>query len=318
MGIVEESWVMLSNLFRLVKDEELYRVADERLAEGVRDMVMYADDAIPTGVAHYTSWENLLRMLETQSGEYPMLRMYNYEKANDPEEGKIIPPEWKDLNKRVNELFEEHDPGGNEARVGNTYACSFSTKDQNVGDDLTFWRLYGNDGEGASLKLGTLAPRMHRIRYRDERGDQRNEHEAKEDGKIAEQMTELVEFGIGIVNTTPEAHIAEMGKSIAKALRQVLDGYFYLVKSRAYEQEREWRMIKVRPERNDVKYDVREGVVHRYIEGGKLRDLFKSASEITLGPKVENRHAARDYIEYLVRKHGMKYTKVKVSSQRYR
>ena len=322
MSIEQRSWDMVSAVFRAVKTNGLYRAADERFSGAVRGMVMYGREAATEmGLAHYTSWENLLRMFRTQDGECPVLRMYNYEMVNDPEEGKVMPPEWKELNTKIDDLLEEYDPGSDEGRAGNTYACSFSTKEQGVEDDLTFWRLYGDNGNGASLKLGTVQKRMYRIRYRDEDKDRdwRKDEDKAEDEQVAEQLKKLIDLGINIVREVPEEYRTEMGKSVAKALRQVLDGYLYLVKSRAYEQEKEWRMIQVRPDRVTVKYDVSDdGIVRRYVEGGKLRDLFKSASVITLGPRVRNSHAARDYVEFLARTHRMKYTKVRVSTQKYR
>lgn len=320
MSIEQKSWDMVSNVFRAVKNNELYRAADERFSGAVRGMVMYRHEAATgMGLAHYTSWENLLRMLRTQDGKCPVLRMYNYEMVNDPEEGKVMPPEWRDLNMEVNDLLEKYDPGSDEGRSGNTYACSFSTKEQGVEDDLTFWRLYGDNGNGASLKLGTVQERMYRIRYRDEDRDRRDDEEVAEDRQVAGQLKKLIGLGASIVSETPEGYKTEMGKSVAKALRQVFDGYLYLVKSRAYEQEKEWRMIEVRPDRVNVKYDVSsDGLVRRYVEGGKLRDLFRSASVIMLGPRVQNSRAARDYIEFLARTHRMKYTSVRVSMQKYR
>ena len=315
---------MVADVFRAVTNTGLYRAADERFSGAVRGMVMYSREAATKmGLAHYTSWENLLGIFRTQDGECPVLRMYNYEMVNDPEEGKVMPLEWKELNTRIDDLLEKYDPGSDEGRAGNTYACSFSTKEQGVEveDDLTFWRLYGDNGNGASLKLGTVQERMYRIRYRDEDKDrdQRCKEEVAEDKQVAEQLEKLIDLGASMVDETPEEYRKEMGKSVAKALRQVLDGYLYLVKSRAYEQEKEWRMIQVRPDRVNVKYDVSDsGVVRRYVEGGKLRDLFKSESVITLGPRVRNSGAARDYIESLARTHRMQYTKVRVSTQKYR
>ena len=323
MSIDRNSWIMMSELFEIVDgNEELCRVADDVLSSSVRDMVLYDDKMAMTRkieLAHYTPWENLLEMFEVQNEEFPVLKMYNCETANDPEEGKIVPSEWRDLNTEIDNLLKRHDPQGDEREVCSTYACSFSTKHKGVEDDLTFWRLYGNNGSGASLKLGAVVEKMYKIRYRDENGDQRSSDEAGEDEQVAEQMRKLIDHGVNIIDRKPRDHRDELGKSIAKALRQLLDGYLYLVKSRAYKTEQEWRMIRVRPRKDEVKYDVVDGVVRRYVEHEKLlKDLFKSASEITLGPKVPNGHAARGYIESLARKHGMMYTKVKVSSQKYR
>ena len=304
MSVDRDSWLAVSGIFEIVGEmKEFYRIADDVFSGVVRDMILYDDKmARRIELAHYTSWEKLLKMFEVQGEECPALRMYNCETANDPEEGKIVPPEWRDLNMAIDDLLKKHDHRGDEREAGSTYACSFSTKENGVEDDLTFWRLYGNNGIGASLKLCAVADGMYKIRYRDEDGNQRSSDEKREDEQVKGQLKSLIDVGVNVIEKAPPAHRDEMGKSIAKALRQVLDGYLYLVKSRAYETEQEWRMIQVRPRKDEVKYDVVDGVVRRYVERGKLKDLFRSASEITLGPKVPNGRAARGYIESLARK----------------
>lgn len=117
MSIEQQSWDMVSNVFRAVKNNRLYRAADERFSGAVRGMVMYRHEVTEMGLAHYTSWENLLKMFRTQDGECPVLRMYNYEMVNDPEEGKVMPPEWRELNAEVNDLLEKYDPGSDESRL---------------------------------------------------------------------------------------------------------------------------------------------------------------------------------------------------------
>jgi len=261
----------------------------------------------------------MLKMFAVENGEHPVLRMYNFEFANDPEEGSIRPPEWRMVDEQVDALLSEYDPEGSEerARGGSTYGCSFSSNGDGVEDDLMFWRLYGNNGEGGSLRLGGLPKGIYRVRYRNDRGLAAGT-EANDDKEVTARLRELLDLGKETIAKAPDLYKRELGRHIARALGQVLDGYFHLVKNKAYEHEHEWRMISVMPERDEVRYDVgTDGVVRRYIAGGEMKHLL-SSSEITLGPKVPNCGAARGYIENLVRKHGMKHTRVKVSSKRYR
>lgn len=319
---VNASWDQLFSFLREFEvGEGSYNVVEERLPSFVRQLIWY-DDKLATssgGLVHYTSWERMLRLFDVKKGKSPMLRMYNYESANDPEEGSIKPPEWRALEKKAKSLLDKYDPEGSEERNrgGSTYGCSFSTNGLGVEDDLMFWRLYGNDGEGCSLKLGSVPMGMYRVRYRSQKG-KRTRPEMREDRAVADRMNRLLEIGTETIDRMPVSSRKPMGKSIARLLGQVLDGYSHLVKNRAYEHEQEWRMIRVMPEREDVKYDVgTDRVVRRYVEGGKMANLFTSFSTITIGPRVPNSGAAREYIEAKARKSGMKYTRVGVSSKRY-
>ena len=318
---VEDSWQVLFDTLREIAAQGVYRAADDRLAAPVRNLVFY-DDPRPTvigGLAHYTSWESTLKMLDVQKNG-PMLRMYNYESANDPQEGSIKPREWARLEKRAKDLLDQYDPEGSEERTrgGTTYGCSFSTDGKDVQDDLMLWRLYGNDGEGCSLKLGSVLDGMYKVRYRDPSG-KRSRKEMEEDRSVRDRMDRLLTIGIEIIDGAPASEKGDAGRSIARVVGRVLDGYLHLIKNKAYQHEQEWRMIAVMPDRQEVRYDVgSDRVVRRYIEKGRMKDLFSSASEITIGPRVPNGGAARAYVEMLAREHGMIYTKVRVSSKEYR
>lgn len=309
----------------------LYKVAGDRLAGRVRDLVLYDDrlEEASGGLAHYTSWENLIKMLDVLGEEAPVLKMYNYESASDPEEGMIRPIEWCELEKEVEALSETYGlarNGNKKRRGGSTYGCSFSAGGEGVEDHLMFWRLYGNNGKGASLKLGVVSgmqpPKgMYKVRYRNKNGARRDGAEISEDKTVAKLMKRFLDLGHETIASAPESEQRKVGRSICGALWQILDGYCHLVKSSAYEHEQEWRMIEVvRPDSEKVKYSVaQDGVVRRYVERDEMKNVFGSASVITLGPRVPNDYgAAKGYIEALANRHGMKYTRVKVSREPYR
>ena len=318
-----DSWDELFSFLREVDaGTDAHRIVEERLPYYVRHLVLYDDKLTDTsgGLVHYTSWERMLSILDVPAGQEPMLRMYNYESANDPEEGSIKPPEWKALEREAKHLLDEYDPEGSQERDrgGSTYGCSFSTNGVDVEDDLMFWRLYGNDGEGCSLKLGSLPLGMYRVRYRNQK-ERRKKREVAEDRAVAKRMGQLLTIGKETIDRMPESVRMQMSKSVARVLGQVLDGYSHLVKNRAYEHEQEWRMIRVMPDRDDVKYDVgADRIVRRYVNAGKMADLFSSSSSITIGPRVAHGGAAREYIETMCRRKGIKYTQIRVSSRRYR
>ena len=320
----KETWNELVDCLKAIQTNQEYSQVGEKLPDCIRKLVLYDDTLTgssrsPVRLVHYTPWDRVLKMFDVGNGGHPVLRMYNYEFANDPEEGNIRPPEWKRLDEEVEELLSEYDPEGSEERIrgGSTYGCSFSSNGNGVEDDLMFWRLYGNNGEGGSLRLGGMPERIYKVRYRDDRGIGAGS-ETTDDKEVTERLRELLELGKETVSRAPDLYKRELGRNIARALGQVLDGYFHLVKNKAYEHEQEWRMIRVMPEEDEIEYEIgSDGVVRRYVEGGKMKDLL-SSSDITLGPRVPNCGAARGYIETLVRRHGMKYTKVKVSSKKYR
>ena len=285
-------------------------------------------------IVHYTSWENALNIF--REGGNPTLRMYNYEQSNDPEEGKIKPKEWKEAESIVNSIDinqEDNDGGSDFDYSGNAYGCSFSSGGRGVEDDLTYWRMYGNDGEGCSLKITSPMARkqaspgadkheIYRVRYRNGDFSDRREWEKEEDEKVAERLRGLFMVCAQIVrriNAADEKYRPE-GQNIAKRLREIAHECYYLVKHKNYVGEQEWRMIKVAPEPKAVRYDTTSGkLVKRYIEGPSLKEILSSGSVITIGPTVPNRGAARSYIEYLARtKHGMRYVTVKNSRQTYR
>ena len=286
-------------------------------------------------LVHYTSWENALNMFRKKKNKKkkPVLRMYNYEQSNDPDEGGIRPEEWKEAERIVDSIDRNRDGDDGENNFeysGNMYGCSFSSGGRGVEDDLTYWRMYGNDGEGCSLKITLPSARrqaspsvdkyeIFRVRYRDRDSSERKDWEKKDDEKIAVRLCELFTVCAKIVNAANGEYPIEEA-NIAKRLREIVRICYYLVKHKNYAGEQEWRMIKVAPETKEIRFDTTAGkLVRRYIKGPGLEEILSSASVITIGPTVPNRGAARAYIEHLAQtEHGIRHVKVKNSRQTYR
>ncbi len=251
---------------------------------------------------HYTAWKHTFEMFN----ESPCLRMYNYEHSNDPEEGKIVPCEWKKVEKGARSWLEEFLEPWHIEEVklgGTTYGCSFSSGSSGVEDDLTYWRLYGNDGQGCSLKI-TVKPdiQFYRVRYRNKNFTKRTRKQKDEDKRIAGQLENLFEVGKEFVDGLPDEHRKSIGSKVALELSKVLYGYYHMIKDIAYEKEQEWRMIKVLPEPEEVKFDTSpDYLVKRYIEGPSLKRLLSSGSVVTIGPTIPNSGAARAFIEHKAR-----------------
>lgn len=274
--------------------------------------------------AHYTSWSNMLMIL---SQEQPVIRLYNYEAVNDPLEGRILPKEWKKIRKKAMHM-EEHvyRTSGNPHRVdtdshwqpSDTYGYSFSSGREDVGDDLTFWRLYGNNGEGCSLMMKSRGPQMYRIRYRRRDGQGRDAEEQKEDGEVAAEMDNLLDSGRRAIDNIDDDYKEPVGIAIAETVQIILEGYACLVKDITYSVEKEWRRIVVKPSLQNTLFDVNEAMVKRYVEGEAIKDLLISESRITIGPTVANAKAARDYVKKTARMRNIKLPAVETSKKAYR
>lgn len=339
MTNAKESWAnLMAELDQIVErgsKNEKYFSSIGRLFEAIPELVLY-DDSLESKscLVHYTTWKNARDMLDVDVNREPLvLRMYNYEQSNDPEEGRIKPPEWKKVEEDaacLAEKFLEHDNRQTEEipLEGSTYGCSFSSGTSDViEDDLTYWRLYGNDGRGCSLKIPTAdivgedkaRLRAYKVRYRDRDPDNRSDSEKKEDKQVAERLKTLLETAEEAVSRAPKKYKFKVCKTIAEGLYQIIHGYCHLIKNRAYEDEREWRIIRVRPGSDKIRYDTRSDyLVRRYIEGPALRDVLISHSAITIGPTVPNRGAARSYFKHLAGRHGLEHVKVRISDKTYR
>ena len=326
---MQESWDSLVAELRHIRERGSVDAAYFLTIRGLFDRFskLVLDGDLPekgVSLVHYTAWKNALGMFNMNQ-EKPVLRMYNYEHSNDPNEGGIQPPEWKNIEKKeswVDEFLENDGRWAEDMRFGgSTYGSSFFSGSSDADDDLTCWRLYGNDGRGCSLKISNPSNvNVYKVRYRDRDFNTRTQCEKKEDEQVAERLRRLFTAGKEVVDGAPDEYRHIVGPTVAQGLRQVIYGYYHLVKHRAYLGEKEWRMVTVMPRRDTIQYDTTsEDMVKRYINGPALKDLLISASAITIGPTVPNRGAARAYLEHLVRdKHKIEHVVVKNSDKIYR
>ena len=334
MKNVQNTWNSLISELRQISREGPERpIYYQRLPDLLgksSELILYDDIPESTvDLVHYTTWDNVLEMFkekDKKKQEAPIIRMYNYEQSNDPEEGQIKLPEWEKIEKEARSTWIDDILKNGSRRKGdmalelNTYGCSFSSGSSGVEDDLTYWRLYGNDGRGCSLKISRLSERIYKVRYRDKNDfDKRTDLDKKEDKEVAERLSDIFDVGKSIVQRAPE----DQGKTkeiLAEGLLRILYWYYHLIKHIDYEREKEWRMIRVMPRPDAIRFDTSSGnIIKRYVEGPPLSQLLSSASAITVGPTVPNRGAARAYLEYLAKEvHNIPYVNVKNSSQNYR
>ena len=166
-----------------------------------------------------------------------------------------------------------------------------------IGDDLNFWRLYGNDGDGCSFMVPVQSNGMYRVRYYGSEGRSDNEN-AGTDDLIIELFAQLLQIGQRVVEGSPKNELPRVVHVVAKNLRRLRAAYRHLAKNHYYQNEREWRMVKVTPEPTDIRFDITDDrLVKRYVNGPLWKDLLLSGSVITIGPCVRNRAAAVAYME---------------------
>ena len=310
---MESSWKALLEQVSAVGD----RLSDQDpLAEvdtAIKRLVFY-DDALGLDehLVHYTSWENALAILKE---ERPVIRSYNYERTNDPQEGRLWRSVW-DAVKDNAEWFDGFLPAHDQTlrrsgrSVGTTFGCCFSAGGSDVEDNLTFWRLYGNDGKGCSFKVTGRLPHTYRVRYLDGHGKNRDRDE-EVDRHVGSMLLDLLTRGKKLVERFWEDGNKDVASGMASGIRKVLGGYNHLVKSSYFEDEKEWRMIDVFPT-DTILYDTDEaGVVRRYVSGLSLEDGLITGSSITIGPQVPNGGAARAYVEHLAEAYVERLVKAK-------
>ena len=337
MGNVKESWDKLISKL----DSVIQRGSEHRgrypeifhLISEIPNLILYDDpERNKVDLVHYTTWNCTMDMFKKIQNEdlmdgqkQPFLRMYNYEQSNDPNEGRIKPREWEhieaELRTFVGDLRLDDYWLENFMQGLGTFGCSFSSGSSGVEDDLTYWRLYGNDGQGCSLKISRQQSwHTYKVRYRDKNCDDRNSVEQEEDLEVAERLEQLFEMCKIIVDNAPEKHKHAIGTTVIKGLYRIIYSYYHLIKDIAFKGENEWRMIRVMPNRSNIRYDTASGdMIKRYIEGPSFCELLSSASVITIGPTVPNHAAARAYIEHQANEvHKIPYVKVKNSKCTYR
>ena len=110
-------------------------------------------------VIHYTSIFALMSILQSAAnGQETSLRLYDSAHFNDPDEGNYLGrylPTGQDWLSDVT--------------LSHAYVTSFIVPDSNdnrdLSDNLVFWRTYGNEGEGCSLKMQIPTSRLREVAY---------------------------------------------------------------------------------------------------------------------------------------------------------
>ena len=274
-------------------------------------------------VVHYTSVATIVSMLQAYArkergnplnGEQRSLReeqgislrIYDSAHFNDPDEGNYL---VRNLN-----LPEKHS-WLNINNVTHAYIASFiiPETDPNVAsDNLVFWRTYGREGEGCSLKLNIPSSSLQEVHYG-----------PKPVNRTAQIMLPVLEVLHPLVSID-EPSIRQV---VQEAFWGSLGKIQYLYKSQAYAYERECRFVITRSNVGEdrICFDYTDegnltGRLRHYCEDEALevRELFPTGSSITLGPCVSDKNDLRRSLEVLKRRANLSGPEIKFSEIHYR
>ena len=273
----------------------------------------------PEYVIHYTTIATVVSMLQAQAlkrkhEEIPekqqgqqgnSLRLYDSAHFNDPDDGNYLGRHLSQSGK--------HDWLMPSTRT-HAYVASFMIPDDDpdvAGDNLVFWRTYGREGEGCSLKLRTPTDHVRRVLY--------TSGELDRTEKLLYPALEVLD---PLVDTDDPWTKQVLRKTFWSSLGRIR----FLYKSPAYTYERECRFVIPRIEISDdqISFDYRSdsgssGRLRHYLEDEALKvtEILGSGTSITIGPCVADKEDLKQSLEILKDRAGLGAT-VKCSKISYR
>ena len=264
------------------------------------------DDLSSLYLAHYTSLEAVVSMLQSQDGG---LRLSDTSIMNDPYEGRAT-TEGRSISRLLEDEF------GKDSWLWRRYSaanvCSFvgvvKAKEKNIdaGDNLLFWRLYGNDCRGISITIPPHASEnlvkssiINPIVYTDK-------------PSIRIEVTSISSLLKDLDDLRCRARDVDLWSQICPIVLSACDQLFkqlFLIKHSHYDIEREYRAIAFLSgdDSEDSHYQLRGkhvkyGLVRRYVQIPELscNNIFTTGSQITIGSNVlEKRKANSDLSDLL-------------------
>ena len=236
-----------------------------------------------------------------------VLRLYDSVHLNDPDEGNYLIGSVLKKFRWLRNPEESH-----------AYIASFVMPDakKDMSNKLTFWRNYGDEGEGCSLSLPVPRSRLEKVLY--------GIPEAQQTAKILSPV--LVSLNSLVRTAKGPLRKAVQGES-ARVVWSFLDRIRFLYKSSEYEYENECRFVvpesdiqdkdKIRFQYQDQNNSPR---IRHYYEDDALQinKLLVSGSSITLGPCVRYRKNVCFCLDQLKRNAGLSGTEIKCSTIPYR
>ena len=274
---------------------------------------------------HYTSINTIVRLLYgSASPEKSYLRLYDSWHFNDPDEGVYFMrhAEVPDISHLLSD-----------AQIKPAYcACFILGGNEDVSDNLLYWRMYGEEGEGCSLKLLIPAELLFKVLY--------GSYEAKKTGdnlhqlyiSFNSQILEALSPLIDVLCKESNINKAEASKIVQRmidlAYAEEIETINFLYKNDNFKYEKEVRLVKtfesIRRDGNNIKFDpdpyISRARIRHYYEHDDLASdkILKTDCVITIGPSVDDKDNLLFYMKELLRRAGLPGPKVRLSKVSYR
>lgn len=244
------------------------------------------------------------------------LRLYDSVHFNDPDEGNYF---FRNLN-----LPEKHAWLGKK-KESHAYIASFIIPDpkdlkRDMSDNLVFWRTYGREGEGCSLKLSIPRDRLRKVLY----GADQVRCTWKD---LLTMLDDLYSVLDPLVNIDKQSLKEIIQKNLAEVIWKSLAGLRYLYKSEAYAYESECRFVipELGTDKDRICFECQEQNnfptrIRHYCEHDalKIENILTTGSLITLGPCVPHPYNMSYYIKSLLTKAKLLGPAIKTSEISYR
>ena len=266
----------------------------------------------PKYLIHYTSLETLFSMLDRKKPDY--LRLYDTIHSNDPTEGVF----FRDQTKQISQsLYSSLPPFILNHYPGYAYIASFvRAKNESARDKLIYWLAYGRNGYGCSIAIPykNFSPKLPMLPV------QYGKNAVVKTGKKVVSLFNSFEPSAQSY-FAPKSPIGEHPSPLA-----VLSAIPYFHKPSSYSAETECRLFfSPLDPMCDPKYEPRYSttdspIVRHYVEHEPLRlkGVFFTGTEITLGPSIRHPENVQRSICELLRHHDLTGPNVTCSTIPYR
>lgn len=257
-------------------------------------------------LAHYTSLTAVVSMLQSSDGG---LRLSDSSTMNDPGEGRAT-LDGRTIGNLLDDRFGEN--SWLRRRYRGAHICCFvgfelGSDGVEPGDDLLFWRLYGNECRGLSI---TLAPHVSAELVNNNFVQEvvyTNDAPLRVDKRLILSLLEELEQ---LQTRAYDANAWEKLYPIVLPDCDALMAYRFLHKRADYSMEREYRAVQFVTEGEDEieneqfavrGYHVQSQRIRRYVQVPELsrESIFTSKSRITVGANVPESKGVKEKLTSL-------------------
>ena len=254
------------------------------------------------------------------------MRLYDSIHFNDPGEGNylihnLFPPNNDESNYLVRnqnplQTYGWSDPPHADHPYIASFIISNSDDKEDMSDNLVFWRTYGKEGEGCSLKLRIPSCRLRKVFY------------GIDEMECTKQILRPVLDSLSPLTSITDQLIKEnIREKLADIFSESFEEIRYLYKSEAYKHERECRFIihKSDIDENRICFEYQEQnnsprIRHYYEdEALAIEKILTSGSAVTLGPRVPYRPDVSNCLKIMRDRAGLEHRlEIKTSKISYR